>query len=279
MTVFNHVFTQSVFKKLFDNPSSPNAYYSVTKRFIDNPYDKNNGQIISEIYSHLKKNQRNEYFYKNTLLNNLLLGIHKPTTTTALTEIPIGKSKADFILINGKAVVYEIKTALDTFERLETQLSDYYKAFDHVSILTDVKNKHIVDKMFSDTPVGICIMTKRNQISTLKKPTRCTDFLDANEIFKVMNKNEYENLLLEFYSSLPDVAPVYYYKECKKMFCDIDISKSYPIFLKQLKRRNKIVTEKYATVPYELKSLVYFSRYTNADYEKLYTFLNDSYRG
>ena len=57
-------------------------------------------------------------------------------TTTALTEIPIAKSKADFVLINGKAVVYEIKTELDNFDRLENQINDYYKAFDHVAVVT-----------------------------------------------------------------------------------------------------------------------------------------------
>lgn len=45
-------------------------------------------------------------------------------TTTALTEIAIAKSKADFVLINGKAVVYEIKTELDNLERLSAQVDD-----------------------------------------------------------------------------------------------------------------------------------------------------------
>ena len=69
------------------------------------PDGKTNGEIISRIYHYMGESYRNEYFYKNTLLNKLLLGVHKPTTTSALTEVPVGRSKADFILINGKAVV------------------------------------------------------------------------------------------------------------------------------------------------------------------------------
>ena len=121
----NRVFIQSTFKELLTEPSETCPYYTVIRRIINNPADKRNGQILSEFYSFISKNHRNEYYYKNTLLNKLLLGVHKPTTTVALTEIPIAKSKADFILINGKAVVYEIKTALDTFERLETQLNHW----------------------------------------------------------------------------------------------------------------------------------------------------------
>ena len=65
-----------------------------------------------------------------------MLGIHSPRTTPALTEVPIGSSKADFILINGKAVVYEIKTALDNFDRLDGQIEDYYKAFSRTVVVT-----------------------------------------------------------------------------------------------------------------------------------------------
>ena len=105
--VLNRVFTQNTFKELLNEDISCETYMSVIRRYASHVEDKNNAELISEIYSYMKKNYRNEYFYKNTLLNKLLLGVHKPTTTTALTEIPVGKSKADFILINGKAIVYE----------------------------------------------------------------------------------------------------------------------------------------------------------------------------
>jgi len=276
-TILNRLFTQNTFKELLDSDMSCETYVSVIKRYINDIDGKNNGELISEIYSYLKKNYRNEYFYKNTLLNKLLLGVHKPTTTTALTEIPIGKSKADFILINGKAVVYEIKTALDTFERLESQLSDYYKAFDHVAVVTDEKNKYAIEKILQDTPVGIYLMTDRNQLSPLKLPQQYREQLTLAEIFKVMNKDEFESVLMQVYSQLPQVAPVWYYTECQKMFCDIDISVSYPLFLKELKKRNKIIIEEYKYIPYELKTLVYFSKYKQNDYANLHEFLSSTY--
>ena len=109
--ILNRLFTQYNFDDLIQGQKN-DVYISVIKRFVQDPLSKNNGEIISEIYSYMSKNYRNEYFYQNTLLNKLLLGRHSINTTTALTQIPINKSKADFILINGKAVVYEIKTEL-----------------------------------------------------------------------------------------------------------------------------------------------------------------------
>lgn len=275
----NRVFIQSTFKELLTEPSETCPYYSVIRRVINNPEGKNNGQILSEIYSILNKSHRNEYYYKNTLLNKLLLGVHKPTTTAALTEVPIAKSKADFILINGKATVYEIKTALDTFERLETQLIDYYKAFDHVAVLTDVKNQAAISSRLNDSPVGIYLMTRRGQLRCLKMPERVVNHLDSSVIFKVLNKAEFEAILLKIYGKLPSVAPVKYYRECMNWFCDIDISTSYPEVLKQLKLRNKIMFEDYYSVPYELKALIYFSHYQKSDYEDLYDFLSKPYAG
>lgn len=110
-TILNRFFTQNTFSDLIHFKDT-SIYDAVIKRYINDPEDKSNEMLISEIYSYMSDEYRNEYFYQNTLLNKLLLGKHSVNTTTALTQIPISKSKADFILINGKAVVYEIKTAL-----------------------------------------------------------------------------------------------------------------------------------------------------------------------
>ena len=107
--ILNRLFAQSLFYRLPQNPAD-NTYATIVQRYVSDSADKNNGQLISEIYSYMSRNYRNEYFYQNTLLNKLLLGRHSVNTTTALTQVPVGKSRADFIMINGKAVVYEIKT-------------------------------------------------------------------------------------------------------------------------------------------------------------------------
>ena len=56
------------------------------------------------------------------ILNQLLIKKHDVYNTAALTELPIGESKADFIMINGRGIVYEIKTDLDNLVRLENQI-------------------------------------------------------------------------------------------------------------------------------------------------------------
>ena len=163
--ILNRLFTQNVFFDMIDTNDNT-TYGAVIQRFVNDYENKDNGALISEVYRFMSKSYRNEYFYQNTLLNKLLLGKHSINTTTALTQIPISKSKADFILINGKAVVYEIKTELDTFERLDTQLRDYFKAFNHVCVVTSDSQYDRAASLLQNTPVGIYALTPQNTISS-----------------------------------------------------------------------------------------------------------------
>ncbi|WP_273853116.1 sce7726 family protein [Guptibacillus spartinae] len=276
--LLNRLFTRNIFMDLI-NENDNSLYSTCVERYVNNITSTKNRALISEIYNYLKKEYRNEYYYKNTLLNKLLLGRHSLNTTTALSEIPINKSKADFVLINGKATVYEIKTELDTFDRLDSQLHDYYKAFNNVCVVTSESNYQKAKRMLEDTNVGICILTDRNTISTRQKPQEDNSKLDHTVLFKVLRKYEFENILLSHYGKLPVTSQVKYYKTCYKMFASIEIDLAYRYVIQQLKQRGFIEIDEYKSVPYELKFMVYFSKYRKNDYLKLNNFLIKHWRG
>ncbi len=271
--LLNRFFTRNTFKQVIDDGESP-AYAAVIRRYIVDYSGKTNEECISEIYQYLKSEYQNEYFYKNTLLNKLLLGVHSPRTTTALTEVPIGNSKADFILINGKAIVYEIKTALDNFDRLDGQIVDYYKAFSRVVVVTSEENYKEVCQKLHNSPAGICLLTKKGTLSIRKEPTEYCDALSKPVMFKVLRKNEYEKILIKHFGSLPDVSQFEYYRACQALFESLPIDVAYKMFTQSLKLRTKIDIVEYAKIPYELKFLIYFSNYKKSDYAKLCRFLS-----
>ncbi len=280
MSNLNRVFTRNMLRCFIDGKKN-NVYSSVVRRYLSSADYKNNRELISEIYCELKNNYRNEYFYKNTLLNKLLLGVHSINTTTALTEVPISKSKADFVLINGKAVVYEIKTELDNLERLNSQIDDYYKAFDHVAVVTYEKNIQQLQKIldYIAKPVGIYVLRKNGKLGEVKKPESYINNLDKEIIFKILRKKEYENILVQFYGYLPNVIQFEYYSYCKNMFLRLPTEKVYSCVLKTLKKRMNLVKEEFVKVPYELKFLAYFMELTQNDYQKLEIFLEHQYGG
>lgn len=278
-TVLNRVFSPRLFKSLIaQQPNASAVYAAAIKRYINIPVKRKNIELIEEFYKQLKKNYRNEYFYRNVLLKQLLFKFHKPSTTVALSEVPVAKSIADFILINGEAIVYEIKTDLDNFERLDSQLSDYYRAFDKVCVVVSEKNAPIMLKRLKNHKIGIYYITKRGALRSLREPKTYRKELNVAVIFKILRKKEYENILSHYYE-LPKVSAFEYYRACQKLFKTIPLNKIYMHFKEQLKNRRHIDSSFISLVPKELVSLVYFAQFKTQEYFALKNFLEKEYRG
>ena len=277
--ILNRFFSRNLFFEIVKN-SNNLTYRAVIERFLKDSDCKSNGELISEVYSYMSHNYRNEYYYQNTLLNKLLIDKHNPGSTIALTQLPVGKSKTDFVLINGKAVVYEIKTELDTFERLETQINDYYKAFDHVCLVTSPCHYKKACEILEGSNVGIYVVSKRGAISCKykKEPKRETSFLEHETIFKVLRKAEYESILYDYFHELPKTTQVFYYDACFELFRKIPINTAYKLFLAQLKKRMESEPELISDVPFELRSLVYFSNSDKKNLTDIKEFLIQPYR-
>lgn len=276
----NRIFTRSMLRHFIDGKLDM-VYTSVVRRYICDADQKSNRELISEIYCELNRHYRNEYFYKNTLLNKLLLGVHSVNTTTALTEVGIAKSKADFVLINGKAVVYEIKTELDNLDRLHSQIDDYYKAFDHVAVVTYEKNLPQLQRVLDhiEKPVGIYVLRKSGKLGTVRKPQRYIRDLDREVLFKLLRKSEFEDIIVQWHGYLPQVTQFRYYAACKEMFFQIPLEESYLSVLGILKKRMQPQKEEFVKIPYELRFLAYFMELKHEEYQKLEVFLEQQYGG
>lgn len=269
--LLNRVFSQRMMDELIKYGESELLNMTYAKLYSVPATDITNLSKIKKIYSTLGKKYRNEYFYKNTIVNKLLLGRHSIKTTTALTELSLNNSKADLILINGKAIVYEIKTELDSLARLDNQILDYYKVFDHVEVIIDEKHLNSLMNKYCNTTIGISVLTKKNTISVKKKPERNTKFLDYKSIYKVLRKEERVKVLNKFYSDLPVFDQFSEFEEMYKLFKKIDIESIYNQMIKQIKKRNKleICEQDFENSPYELKSLLYFKTIKQLDYKIL----------
>jgi hypothetical protein len=264
----NRVFTRGVIGGLISEGHN-DVFDYVVQRYINDPESKTHGQILSEIYAHLSKEKRNEYYYMNTLLNKLLVGIHSVNTTTALSKIHIGQSIADFIMINGEGNIYalEVKSELDNFERLYDQIRNYYKAFSKVSVLTSTNELDRLEKKlksFGDIgdAVGIYVLSEKDTIFNRnrgREPQLCDEFLEHDCIFKLLRKREYESILLSQFGELPKVAPVFFFRSSLDLFRQMPIQTAQGLAFKELKKRNKITKTAFEGIPSPLKSVVYFS--------------------
>lgn len=274
------VFTWAFLRRLIRGENT-DEYSAVVHATIGNMCHADNMAIVNALYRFMFSSYRSEYFYRNTLFNKLLLGVHSVNTTTALMQIPISKAKADFILINGKSVVYEIKTELDSLARLDTQIENYYKAFNHVCVVTSECHYEKVLERLADTPVGIYVLTPNATLSATKRkePVECSDHLDHLTLFKVLHKTEYEYVIKKYFGYLPDVRPVFWFRECFKMFSEIPIVEAQRWSMQAMQSRRQVDKDVLSYVPLALQSLVYFARPSKKEKRLLERFLTCNLEG
>lgn len=268
--MLNKIFTIPYFDKMLDKKTVPEPFIKCVKRYVKDG-DGTVGDVISEIYHYMDEKYRNEYFYKNTIFNELLIKKHDLYHTAALSELPIGGSKADFIMINGRGIVYEIKTDLDNLIRLEKQIQDYYKVFSYVYVVVGNKQLSHVKEFLKNLKVGIYELTPGGKLLCRKKAYCNKNLLSHKAMFEVLRKAEFETIVRKFYNKLPEVNSFQYYRECLKWIEKINICTFQKEVMNCLKSRTLLVFENSLEerVPYELRFYAYFSKKTTKNYKEI----------
>ena len=266
----NKIFTVPYLDRMISEDSIPDSFFEYVRRYVKTD-DATIGEVISEIYHFMNYEYRNEYYYKNTILNQLLIKKHDLYNTAALTELPIGNSKADFIMINDRGVVYEIKTDLDNLIRLENQLKDYYKVFSYIYVVVGNKQLPHVKEFLKDQKVGIYELTASGRLICRKKAFYNRDNLSYEAMFQVLRKAEFESIILKHFHKLPEVNSFQYYRECKKWLERINIVTLQKDVMKCLKARTLMLIKNKLEekVPYELRFYAYFSKKIGTNYQDI----------
>lgn len=192
---------------------------------------------IRYIYRRLSSAYRNEYIYKNTLINEMLLKEYGTQETAAFNEFRVGNSVADFVLFNGISKVFEIKTELDSDKRLEAQLADYRKLFQQCYIVT---SEALVSKyLCKDESVGVIAV--QNSYGHLKlhriRAARNQAQIDPRMLMKSLRTYEYKNVVREYFGMLPKMNSFTMFDICQDMVCKIPSSDLHTLFIAQMKQR------------------------------------------
>ena len=271
--LLNKIFTVPYFDKIINgnDRTSINQYIEKYLEQIDNTRITY-GEAIEIMYRQMEEAYRNEYYFKNELLNQLLLNGGNEKDTTAITELPIEKSKADMIFAGENGVVYEIKTDLDDFARLNTQLHDYYMAFPYIYLVVGPKHYKGAKEICQDTTIGIYLLDEAGNLIQKKKAEYNKDEICFDTIFRILRKKEYENIILKNNKTLPDTTDFKYYRVCKEVLRRIDIMEVQKEMVECLgNRRGKMSIEDIKRLPYALKFYGYFTK--SVDYERMKRFL------
>ncbi len=175
------------------------------------------GDVFDFSYAVLQNHYRCEYIYKNAIAAKILLHRHSHKTATLLTEVAVSECKADLVLINGTTVAYEIKTELDSLERLATQLQAYRRAFDKVYVVT---HQTCADRLSQQLPegVGLISLTNRYTLVEAKSAASNCNRIDPAVVFDILRRSEYVAVVRRHFGFVPDVPNTLIYSACRELF-------------------------------------------------------------
>lgn len=111
---------------------------------------------------------RDEYIYRAAITQKVLMGTHSLRTASMLNEFRVGTSKADLVILNGTATVYEIKSERDSLARLVNQVKNYKRVFAKVNVIASESHiEGVLDTIPDD--VGVMCLSKRYQITSVRE--------------------------------------------------------------------------------------------------------------
>lgn len=234
--------------------------------------------IFDAVYNYLSKAYRSEYIYKNAIANKILLGRHSLNTSFMLTEFRVGSCKADVAIFNGTSNVYEIKTELDSLERLAKQVAEYQNFFDKVQIITAPSQTNKISKSVEPS-IGILELTPRNTIKTIQQAKSGKKRVSPETIFDSLRKSEYLSIIEKHYGTIPKVPNTQIYKECKILFNKISPELVHDLMVPLLKQRGNSQCLKHfiESVPYSLKAIALNSCLKESEANSFINKLNSSY--
>lgn len=269
------IFTPSSFRKFLQTSETELLKRKIQKHISDFT-SEDFVTIVKFLYQQLEANYRNEYIYKNALLNQKLLGKYCLNTTTVLNEFKVGNSIADFVLLNGEIRIFEIKTDLDSFGKLKKQIEDYQKFANKVFIVVSPKNAEKLLENYFNSPVGLISLTNDNVLETIKDAESVVDKFDHTTIFKTLRQGEYIEIIQDFFGKIPTVPNTQLFKESLNLVKKIDVREFQSLVLEKLKERSLKCPEllESDTTPMELKHICYTLNLSNKEYDSLYNILD-----
>ena len=272
---WSRLFSPPIFKKIVAENDSTFFVDKIEPRLRKTSKETSNLALIKLFYKTLEKKYRCEYIYKNTLFNPILKE-HGLKSTLTLNEFKIGKSIADLVLLNGSAKIYEIKTELDSLDKLEKQISDYLKFTDKIYIVTDDAHATQLQTAYSKSSIGIMLLNQKNKLETIKEAKSDTRQFDFDTLFKVLRKQEYLDLTMSNFNYIPDVPNTKIFRSCYALLSEVDILEFQKQVVTKLKDRTiqspkNLLSRK---TPKELKYICNSLDLNEKEYAVLYDFLN-----
>ncbi len=212
------MFSSVVFSEMARDAQSPRFAHFASEAVGSVPVD--GARTVAEHFDialrALTKEYRDEYVYKNIVARRIVLGRHSIRTATMLTELRVGRCKADIVVLNGSSTAYEIKSDLDNLGRLENQLTTYLQAFASVNVVAGHRHLDAILAL-APKPVGVLCL-RRGSISVIRKADVDPGRICPEILFDSLQLVESRSVLVRLGVEIPDVPNTLAYRVLKALF-------------------------------------------------------------
>jgi len=191
---------------------------------------------LKYLYKVLEVHYPNEYIFKNSFLNDWCINELGNKTSKVFNEFRVGNSVADLVMFNGHSKVFEIKSELDSDNRLELQLENYRQAFNQIFVI--IPESKIFNYEKYDKSIGIISYNKlRSQKFQLYRNAEVNFNIEAKTIMAILHTEEYKSIVQDYFGELPKMTSFNQFVICKELICKIPTKDLNTLFIKQMKKR------------------------------------------
>lgn len=199
------------------------------------------GNAFDSAFSVLRvAGQRNEYVYRAAITKNILLGKHSLRTASMLNEFRTGSCKADLVILNGTASVYEIKSERDSLARLSNQIANYKRVFASVNvIISEIHVKSVRDVVPDD--VGIMCLSRDQRVSVEREAIDRPECICPVTVFESLRSAEAAAVLEAVGIAVPVVPNTRRHSVMRELFAELEPAALHDKMVRTLKRTRSLV--------------------------------------
>jgi hypothetical protein len=194
------------------------------------------GDTFDAAFDILKvEGHRDEYIYRAAISHKVLMGTHSLRTASMLNEFRAGSCKADLVILNSTATVYEIKSERDSLSRLTNQIENYKRVFARVNV---VASECHVEGVLATVPddVGVMCLSKRYQITTVREAIDCPARICPVTVFESLRSAEAAAILGEMGVTAPQVPNTQKHAAMRDLFAALEPAALHVEMVRTLKR-------------------------------------------
>jgi len=182
---------------------------------------------------------RDEYIYRAAVTQKILMGKHSLRTASMLNEFRVGSCKADLVILNGTATVYEIKSERDSLARLVNQIENYIRVFATVNVIVSENHVESVRRVVPDE-VGILCLSRRYQISVVRDALDCPERICPVTVFESLRSAEAAAILKALGVVVPHLPNTQRHGAMREQFADLDRVALHREFVRTLKQTRNL---------------------------------------